>query len=147
MGIYDKKPIKILPSSGGKKIPVVNIAIGALVLLLVAFAILSAFTVEPVIYSFDKNAISTNEQALLKVGVSNPFPQTAKGVKVKVYAEDPKSISVGEPVRTIEILDSYRELSFIVNPVGNVLPGSYLINISVEINGQEYTKSTSITIQ
>ena len=50
------------------------------------------------------------------------------------------------PKRKIEVLDRIRELAFLVNPVGNLLPGDYVINISATINGQKFSENTILTI-
>ncbi|GEM_PF-2770880 len=149
MGIYDKKSVPVnnyvFDSNGKPSFLVLALVVGLLIVILVGLAI-SFFSVKPIIYSFDKNPISATEQSILKVGIGNPFEETARDVTVEVFPEDKTSIAVAQPIRTIEVLDKFRELTFLVNPVGNTLPGNYVINISVTINGQKYAESALLTI-
>lgn len=148
MGVYDKKTgfdIKYL--FGERQMPSLPIVLAVLaVIFLLGLFFLGFFSTKPIIHHFEKNQISSTEQAILVVGVSNVFDNTLNNVTVKVFPEDQTSISVLEPTRTIEVLDKYREMTFLVNPVGPVLPGNYIINISAEMNGQLFLEKAVLTI-
>lgn len=149
MSIYDKKSkfdFDFLFDKNGKP-GLGTIIIAIVVVLVLAFFAWSFLFARPLAYSFDKNTITASEQAILKVGVANPFSETATNVKIEVVPADKKSISVHDPVRTIETLDNYRELTFLVNPVGPVLPGNYEITITATINGQKFEENAVLTVK
>ncbi len=149
MGVYDKnKKINVKKIvENGKSSIIMKIFVAALLLGILLLIITSILTPKPLVYYFDKNTITTNEQAILKVGVSNPFGQTSRNVIVEVAPEDAKSISVTQPRREIEVLDNFRELSFVINPIKEILPGNYVIRISLTINNQKFVEKTAITIE
>jgi len=147
MGIYDKgfdfdakgfllraqKPLIILAA--------------ILMVAFLAWILFGLFTGEAISFSFNKNPVFTSEQTILRVSIRNTTGITARDVIVQVFAEDKRSISVAPPIKQIGILDQFRELEFVINPVGEVLPGNYVINIKTEINGEKFSKQAVLTIE
>ena len=147
MGIYDKG-VEFDPSnlvnSAKKFAPVFGLII---IVLIVSWLVLAILTPQPIVVSFSKNPITPAEQTVLNVTITNTTDLTARDVIVEVYAEDKKSISVAPPIKTISILDKFRKLEFVINPVGEILPGDYLLNITTEINGQKFEKKSTLSIE
>lgn len=150
MGVYDKKSSNgfdyFFPTQGTKIMGLGLAIVGVLLIILLLAMATGIFNPRPLAFSFDKNPIKANEQSILTVGVSNPHQQTARNVIVEVVPEDRRAISVDRSVREIEVLDRNRELEFIINPVGQILPGDYVLNISVTINGTKFSETTTLKI-
>lgn len=150
MGVYDKKNSTgfdyFFPTQGTKIMGLGLAIVGALLILLLLAMAVGVFSPRPLSFSFDKNPVKSSEQSILTVSVSNPYPQTARKVIVEVVPEDRRAISVDRPVREIDVLDKNRELEFIINPVGKILPGDYVLNISVTINGTKFSETATLKV-
>lgn len=147
MGIYNKG-IEFDFVDATKQFKKFIPALGLIIaVLLILWILLIAFSEETISFSFAKNPIKNSEQTILDVKIANTSNQTARDVVVEVFAEDRRAISIAPPVTQISVLDEFRELEFVVNPVGDVLPGKYILNIQTEINGKTYSKQAELVIQ
>ncbi|MEK6941308.1 MAG: hypothetical protein AABW85_00425 [archaeon] len=147
MGLYDKgmdfDPKKYFLGAQ-RFLPAI---IGAIAALLVVWFLWGLFAPEPITFSFSKNPIKNMEQTVLEVTVANTTGATAQSVVIEVFPEDKPSISVGSQTQTIPVLDQYRKLEFVINPVGQTLAGNYVLNIKTEINGKKFFKQAVLTIE
>lgn len=147
MGIYDRgldfDPKKFF-SSAQKFLPII---VGLIVILAVLWLLSTLLFSEPITFSFSKNPIKNSEQSVLEVTVTNTTGATARNVVIEVFPEDKTSISVGPQSQTIPVLDQYRKLEFVINPVGQTLAGNYVLNIRTEINGKKFFKQAVLSVE
>lgn len=128
------------------------IALGALIavvaLIWLASIVAEAFRQKQVTAYFEKQEIMPSEQTKLFVTVTNTGQQTANNVLVEVTPIDKTAISVFPSDNSISVLGAgeSRTLELIVNPVGNALPGSYKVGITVEMHGKKSYAETIIRI-
>jgi len=151
MSIYEKgiNVPKVDFSFITKASPPFKIGVLLIALLLIIFAVLTLFPyafTKTIVFSFDKNPISSNEQALLHVTITNTTGATARDASVNVRAVDASSFSVGNATQAIEVLDRSRSLAYIINPVGSVSPGEYEFIITADISGRKISESAVLTV-
>lgn len=147
MGLYDKgfdfNPKKFV-FGAQRFLPIIA---GIIAVLLVLWFLSTLLFSEPITFSFSKNPIKNSEQSVLEVTVTNTTGATARNVVIEVFPEDKTSISVGPQTQTIAVLDQYRKLEFVINPVGQTLAGNYVLNIRAEINGKKFLKQAVLTVE
>ncbi|MBI2598086.1 MAG: hypothetical protein HYW50_02730 [Candidatus Diapherotrites archaeon] len=147
MGIY-KKGIDFDPKQVFDPSSKLSLAL-AIIVAIVLFAVLFSIFLnrDAVSFSFSKNPITVSEQSVLNVTIANTTGKTAREVVVEVFAEDKRSIQVSPLLQKIDILDDFRELEFLINPVQNALPGNYVLNIRTEINGKAFSKQAVLAVK
>lgn len=125
----------------------------AILAIIVLFAVIVAalsmpnpFSASPVTAWFGENPISTDGETTLFVRVSNPAnrPITAS---VEARAVDNSSLYVGPPEADIGLLDRTRELKFIVNTIGKILPGDYVLVVTFNAGDEKYSEQVKLTVR
>jgi len=121
-------------------------AIALFAVIVVALSMPNPFSAKPVTAWFEENPISTDGETTLFVRVSNPGnkPITAS---VEARAIDSGSLYVGPPEAGIGLLDRTRELKFIVNTVGKILPGDYVLVITFNAGDEKYTEQVKLSVR
>ncbi len=151
MSLYDGLPNFDLEYSFERvKKPLIVLAVIIIGLLIVlAFMQLgSLIEPKPIQWWFEKNPIAKNEQTFLHVTVTNTTGFDAENVVIKVKAKDYPSISSEKMSENISVLEASgaRKLKFLMNPAGDVLPGTYVIEITAKIGENEFLESPVLEI-
>ncbi|MFH0955074.1 MAG: hypothetical protein V1777_03135 [Candidatus Micrarchaeota archaeon] len=154
MGIYDTLNVDIDIQTF--KWPLIALVI-IIVLVAIGSVLFGAFRPDPLELTLDgpidlsvqANGYAKKPISELTVKLNNPVSGPVQNVSVFVEPQDPKSILVFQSPQTVPILDKSRTLSFTLrpNPIQNVLPGTYIINVTTTINGKQYAKSIELSIQ
>jgi ABC-type Na+ efflux pump permease subunit len=127
------------------------IVLALLALSLIYFGVQGALTKKPIELSFEKNPITLNdENVLLNAKITNITSINAEQVQVtaKPKGNVPLVITVERNglIGSIAIGEE-RKIKIIVNPVEGILPGNYLIDVTVKISGQQFTESITLKIK
>lgn len=155
MGIYDPH-INLDLSSGAGKATIAVIAIAIIVLILAIFFMLfqpSQPGSDSISIKFDKNPLKSSDTGKVTVTVSNNSDYDAQDVPVSVIAKEKSEFDIfpanSKFTGIIPELSkgTSREVTFLVNPVGKVLPGTYVFIASATINGRAAIKETILTVQ
>ncbi|MFH1586793.1 MAG: hypothetical protein ABID38_02980 [Candidatus Diapherotrites archaeon] len=151
MSLYDGLPnFDIQFAFERAKKPLIVLAAIIIGLLIVLAFLQLGFLLEPkpIQWWFDKNPINKNEQTFLHVTVTNTTGFDAENVVVKVKAKDYPSISSEKMSENIAVLEAHgaRKLKFLMNPAGDVLPGTYVIEITAKIGESEFIESPVLEI-
>jgi hypothetical protein len=153
MGIYDRGLNFDFDFSYHKlKKPLMAIAalIALAIIVMAVLSIASMFGPKTISYYFSKNPISSKEQTHIIVTVINLTEGDARNIAVNVKARDESAIMVLENTKTIKLLEKdlgKRELWFLVNPVGDTIPGNYILDITTELNGKQFKEEAVLTIE
>ncbi len=154
MGIYDSTIDLEFGPAIQKKIILAGAAI-LLILVIAAFGFWVSDFMKPnaLKAEFSKNTIKPGETTKLVVTVTNIEKVDASNVPVSAMAKEktdfqvfPESQKFGGKVELISAGAS-REITFIVNPVQRVLPGTYTFVAKTSINGEDYSKDTVLTVK
>ncbi|MEK6958313.1 MAG: CARDB domain-containing protein [archaeon] len=153
MGLYDSG---IYAKFGEEK---KKIAMGVLAAVVIAVAIWSilvlapiSFDDHPIKYRFEKNPIRPGEQAKVTITISNNGKMDAQNVKLFLQPKEKTEFDifpVNEKFRdTIPLISAgtSREVTFLINPVGEVLPGTYTLVATAQMNGKIFTESATLTV-
>ena len=106
----------------------------------------------PLELKFEKNPAKSTELNKAIVTISNIFENDLTNVPVKISAKERSEFDI-YPLNskfdgTIPILSkgTSREITYVINPAGNVLPGTYVIVAETQIEGKNYRKEAVLTI-
>ena len=154
MGIYDSG---ISLDIGPERRRLVVYAALTLVALLsiAAVAMLGAQAIspQPMEFRFEKNPVKGGETAKVFITVRNVSEKDALNVPLSLAAKEETEFNVfaqsGKFGGTIPEISkgTGREVAFVVNPVGKVLPGTYTLVAKTTINGKEYEKEAVLTVE
>lgn len=148
MGIYNSGKIKIKP----KKEHFFLLA-GLIVLAIIIFSLLSLNpTNNPISYNFEKNPIKQEETTQVIISIRNNSEQDAENVPLSLKAKEqsefdiyPMNEKFDGHIRVLSAGTS-REITFLINPIQKVLPGTYTLVAETTINNQQYSKEFPLTI-
>ena len=154
MGIYDNGLNLNLGEGAGKLAIYAVIAI--VVAVIIGAIVLSAgeaLKPSALQFRFDKNPIKVGEMTKLYVDVTNVSETDVSDVPLTLEPKEKTEFDV-YPLNdkfhgTITDLSkgTSREVSFIINPLGKILPGTYSFVARTTINGMDYEKETVLTVQ
>lgn len=152
MGLYDSWQLdsEILKKAG--------IIIGAvLIIAIIAWGITVIFQPQPLqtqLSGFINLAKSPDGFPLqpnteLTITITNPFQKAAENVSVFVVPEDKKSLIVFPESIPVKTLDKSRTIvvSIRPNPAERVLSGTYLLNVSMMIGEEKFSKQVELEIK
>ena|SRR3990167_1649016 len=105
---------------------------------------------QPLEIRLEKEKIKPSETLLLNVKVTNTTGKDASEVVLLVKARDEKSINI-TPL-TSKIIKSlpaneWRQLDFLVNPIGSISPGGFTITVETILSDQKFAKSAVVTVE
>ncbi len=156
MGIYDGGIPSFdfrLDMDKDKIVAYAGIAIGIILIILVAYWLVLNFDSSPVDISFEKNPIAAGESTRVKVIVTNRFDIDAQNVGITLRAKEQRDFDV-VPLNdkfngTIPLVSAgaSREVTYLVNPVGEILPGTYTLVATVVIENEPFVKEAKLIIQ
>jgi len=155
MGIYDSG---FVPKFGfnfdkGKIIPIVGAAVVIIILILVAFWVVSNYDSGPLSFRFEKNPVKPAEQTKVFVTVTNQGDLDAENVLLSLKAKEISDYDIYPLNENFEGEINYlssrssREVTFLINPIGEVLPGTYTLVAETTINGQLYEKEIKLFVE
>ncbi len=153
MSLYDSGPDFNLGIDPKKMIvPIAGITV---IILLVLVGMWASENVkpDPLSMRFEKSPIKPGEQTKLFVNVTNISENDAENVSLKYGARENSEFDIyplNEKFKgQIAVISkgASREITFIVNPVGNILPGTYTFDVNTVINGAFYKKEIMLTVQ
>ncbi len=130
-------------------------AIALLVVLIIAlyFVSMAFFQPRAISANLGDPVLNLKEKpfTLLNITITNITPDTARGVEVRVEAEDKQSIVIGTgefDSEKIELIESglNRKIHFLVMPREGIKEGNYRIRISTVINGKAFTESVVLQV-
>ena len=154
MGIYDSFPGLDIGPESQKKIMFAGIAVLAIIIVaaLVFFAS-EMFGPQPVKMEFQKNPIKPNETTMAIVKVMNVDKLDAVYVPVSLEPKEQSEFDTRAldmkfdgTIGAISSGDS-REITFVINPIGTIIPGTYTFVAKAKINGKEYVKEGQLRVE
>jgi len=154
MGIYDSGfGIDLRPENKKK----IVMAIAGAIAVVVFFFIVSSIEIElessVISHRFEKNPIKPGEQTKLFVGITNSTEIDAENIALRVEAKEKTEfdiIPLNEKFNgsiTLISAGNSREITFLINPIGEVLPGTYTLVITTSINGALEEKEITLAVQ
>jgi len=154
MGLYEPGFEFHFPFVEKKNILTISAII--LVLILIGgflFWVLGNLEQSPFNFRFDKNPIMPGEQTKVVVTLTNISEFDAADVPLTLEVRERTEFDIyplnekftGE----INILakGNSREITFLINPIGEVLPGTYTLEAKTNINGVEYAKIVTLRVE
>ncbi len=112
-----------------------------------------AFRQNPLKLEFAKGTIKPGETTTLVATVTNIEKQDAAVVIVSLEAKEkgefqvfPRSEGFNGTISLISA-GSSREVTFVINPVQKVLPGTYTFVAKTTLNGKEYSKEAVLAVR
>ncbi len=154
MGIYDSALGFDFQFGESKKIiQIILLVIAILAIGAIGFFLLSGFKPSALGFSFEKNPIKTDETTKVIVTVTNISAQDALDVPVSLRAKESSELQIAYLSQnfngTIPNLSkgTAREVTFTANPVGKILPGTYVLVARTTINGKDFEKEAVLTVE
>ena len=154
MGIYDQASGFNFSLGDSKKWIIIILAV--IVILAVAstgFFAMQGFRPSALGIKFEKNPIKTDESTKVTVKVTNIGTTDALNVPVNLRAKEsselqiyPFNESFSGKIPNLSAGTS-REVTFTLNPVRSILPGTYILVATSTINGEYYEKEAVLTVQ
>ena len=151
MGIYDDgyRPAINLPDLGKLVKPLLGLMV-LVVLYLAVVNVQEMLKQKPLEIRLEKNTIQADETTRLNVKVSNTTGKDASEVVLLVKAKDDRSINI-TPLTTNLIkqlpANEWRQLDFLVNPIGSISPGGYTLTVETIVNDQKFGESAVIRVE
>lgn len=154
MGIYDSNIDIDFGPDARKKMLLAGAAVLA-VLVIAAVGLWANENLRPqgLALKFEKNPLKSGEQTRVVVTVTNIEKADAVNVKVGLEPKEKAEFDVfpfSEGFSgTIGLISAgaSREITYVANPVGKVLPGTYTFVAKTTINGKSYEKEAVLTVQ
>ena len=154
MGIYDQGVgFKFAFGESKRMLYILAIVLAILVVGAVAFFAMQNYEPSALEFRFEKNPIKAGETTKITVTVSNITGADATNVPLSLRAKESGEFDIypfnetftGRIANLSE--GTSREVAFVVNPVGNILPGTYVLVARATVNGEEYEKESVLTVQ
>ena len=142
MGIYDQGfDFKIAFGDSKKMWQILAAVFAVLIVAAIGFFLLQAAKPSALDFMFEKNPIKSGETTKVTVKVTNITQSDASNVSLSLRANESSEFSI-QPFSAgfngkIPLLSkgTSREITFIVNPIGNELPGTYVLVARTTVNG------------
>ncbi len=154
MGVYDSGlDFSIGEGMGKNAIYIAAAIVGLLLVGAVAYFASESLKPSALAFRFEKNPIKVGEQTKLFVNVTNISKDDAANVPLSLHAKEKTEFDVyalnEKFAGSIPNLSqgTSREVTFILNPVGKILPGTYVFVAKTTINGIGHSKETTLTVQ
>ncbi|VVC00139.1 Uncharacterised protein [uncultured archaeon] len=154
MSIYDSGLNLNFGEDAQKKIIYGAVALFiVLVIAALGMVVSDAVDQKPLQMRFEKSPIKAGETAKLFVTVANTEKTDASNVEVKVEAKEKTEFDafpLNEKFKgKIDLISAgtSREISYILNPIGKVIPGTYTFAAKASINGKEYTQDAVLKVE
>lgn len=135
----------------GKGKPFFILLIIALAVLLtgLGYVVLQLWDQPVLVVSLDDATLKSHEQTFLQIDITNRTPIEHNNILIKVAAADRGSFDVSPSEITISVLEKEggsRNIEVFINPIQNVLPGKYTINVDAVMGEEIYSKSVILEI-
>ncbi|HLC79135.1 MAG TPA: hypothetical protein VJG83_01775 [archaeon] len=154
MGIYDGSIDLGFNPSRNKIVLYLLVAIAAIAIIgAIVFLISDATKPSPLQFRFEKNPIKPAEMTKLYVNVTNISQVDLSNVPLVVESKENTEFDIYALNEgfdgTITNLSkgTSREIAYVINPVGTILPGTYVIVAKTKMNQIDYEKETILTVQ
>ena len=149
MGIYDDGFDFDLRYGKIKK-PLFFIGLAAVLVVVLFVLISSVDMIKPkaVEMKFSDATISSSDQTTLFITITNLENVDASDVLLTVEAADKESIAVSPAKEEIDILEKNgkRIYEFVVNPVGSIPQGTYIVRATLKIKEKVYDSEIALRI-
>ncbi|MFH1391899.1 MAG: hypothetical protein ABIH20_06310 [Candidatus Diapherotrites archaeon] len=155
MGVYDSGLNLDFGFRFDKKkfIPIIGVLVVLIILAYIVIYVVSNYESSPMEFRFEKNPIKNGEQTKVFVKISNQTKTDAENVSLTLKAKEISDFDI-IPLNekfdgSIKLLSSgtSREITFLINPIGEVLPGTYTLVAESIINGQLHKKETKLFVE
>lgn len=153
MGIYDAGFDFQFGFDKGKWLPKIGIIIALAALIVVAYWVVANFETNPISFQFDKNPIKPGEKTQVTITLVNNSDLDAENVTLTLNAKEQTEFDIypsNEKFKgSINLISSgtKREVTFSINPVGEVLPGTYTLVAKAVINFQLYEREVKLIVK
>ena len=153
MGIYDAGFDFRFGFSKNKWLPKAGIIVVLAALIVVAYLVVTNFESNPINFQFDKNPIKSGEQTRVTIIISNNSDFDAENVTLSLRAKEQTEFDIfpsNEKFKgSINLISSgtNREVTFFINPVGEVLSGTYTLVAQAVMNSQVYEKEAKLIVK
>jgi len=157
MGIYDSG-IDFDISPGSKKIAVYALIAIAAIAIIAVLAMAAAEYAKPqaLSFRFEKNPIKQDQMTTLYVTVTNISGFDLANVPIDVRAKEGAELQIsassekfnGTAVSLPQLSGgTSREVAFTINPVGKILPGTYVIVAKTTINSEPFEEEAILKVE
>ena len=152
MGIYNPGFDFDIAMGTKRALPLAGMALAIILLAIVSIWAVTSFENGPLKISLEKNPVTPNDEVRVTVTVANKSDTDAENVPVSLQIKERAEFDIYALNKkfsgTITSLSSgtEREVTFILDPVGGVLPGSYTLVARTKINGFEYEKEHKLIV-
>ncbi|MAG17854.1 MAG: hypothetical protein CL944_00060 [Candidatus Diapherotrites archaeon] len=154
MGVYDSGlNLDFIKFDKKKFLPIIGAIVLIIILAYAAIYAVSNYEPSPIEFRFEKNPIKSGEETKIFIIISNQTKTDAEDVSLILKAKEISDFDV-IPLNekfdgSIKFLSSgtSREITFLINPIGEVLPGTYTLVAESAINGQLHTKETKLFVE
>ncbi|MCR4368631.1 MAG: hypothetical protein NUV67_01865 [archaeon] len=152
MGIYEGTMGFKFSLGGAKMLPIIGGIIAIIALLLITNWAIGNYEPAALKIEFEKNPISVGEQTMVFVTVSNATKIDAQNVPLTLEVKEQTEFDIfplNEKFNgVIGILSSEtsRQVTFVINPVQQVLPGTYTLVAQTTINGKAYSSEVKLNV-
>ncbi|MCR4335034.1 MAG: hypothetical protein NUV57_00675 [archaeon] len=155
MGVYDSGLNLDFGFRFDKKkfLPIIGAIIVLIILAYLVIYAASNYESSPMEFRFEKNPIKSGEQVKVFITISNQTKTDAEDVSLTLKAKEISDfdiIALNEKFNgSIPLIssDTSREITFLINPIGEVLPGTYTLVAESVINGQVHKKETKLFVE
>lgn len=153
MGIYDSGLDLNLDFARGKLIPIIGIVVALIIIVVLAYWVVSNYETSPLSFDFEKNPINTTESTTVTISVSNQSDSDAENVSLSLETKEKSEFDIYSSNEkfdgTISLLSTgtSRKVSFVVNPIGEILSGTYTLVAKATINGAMYEKEEKLFVE
>ena len=136
-----------------KVTPVIGIIILILLLIGLIFLFFENFDSNPLNFTFERNPIKAGSQVKIFINLTNTSEQDAHDVSLSLKAKENTEFDIyllnkkfKGIIPTISKGTS-REITFLLNPVGEVLPGSYTLVAKTNLNNIDFEKEAILIVE
>ncbi len=149
MGIYDKS---IELDNYKKYLLAVGIIALALLVVFLFYQIVNK-PENPVEIKFERNQINAGESTRVFVKVTNNTGKDLENIPLRIYAKEKTEFDIFPLNPQFQGNINYlsdgtsREIAFVINPVKQILPGSYVIVAEAIISDSKFTKEAIVSVK
>ena len=136
-----------------KVTPIAGIIILLIILVSLIFLFVENFDSNPLTFTFERNPIKAGNQVKIFINLTNNSEEDAHNVPLSLEAKENTDFdiySLNEKfdgiIPTISKGTS-REITFLINPIEEVLPGSYTLVAKTNINGIAFEKEAILIVE
>jgi len=136
-----------------KVTPIAGIIILILILASLVFLFIENFDSNPLNFTFERNPIKTGNQVKIFINLTNNSEQDAHDVPLTLEAKENTDFdicSLNEKFKGIIPTISKgtsREITFLINPIEEVLPGTYTLVAKTNLNGIDFKKEAILIVE